>query len=1151
MTVTSLTTSRPAEGAPATAAAVVCDVQPRPSAGSGTPVAPGSKSCDLRCSLSCDNLALSIDGLPLDDGACVRASTADRCRPPSPVPGCLEVPDVACGVVPDRLEPRQSSGLDSQLGFLHHSSDVVSPTADFITGASSGGVASSAVRSDQAVGRFVEAHDSDASLSVHQALDHVDGAPLAWTTLPDYSAAPGACQDSRAGICWSDVDGAIDGATVWDSITAAYCEVVHWRRNLFTVPNGHAGKDFVRELTRLFRAFGEQSLLEGLALKAALLLPVLVLQRPHSASRAKDHAQCLERRLRAWRVGRIDDLVREGRTIQAHLPPNSPNGTSGAVFERTFARLVFAGKLGAAMRLLSEHASGGEGGAGVLDLAAPESPDSTTTVRDVLLSKHPPAAGLNEAALCNTDPTFQPVDVHPVLFDRLNGSIIRQAALRTRGSAGPSGVNADNWRRLCTAFRSVSSDLCEALALVARRVCTMYVDPSSLSAFVACRLIPLDKNPGVRPIGVCECVRRIIGKAVLSVLGPDVQSAAGSLQLCAGQPGGIEAAIHAMQALYERPDTDAILLVDAQNAFNLLNRRAALLNIRWICPSLATVLINFYRAPASLFVGGDTLLSCEGTTQGDPLAMAMYGLAVLPLIRRLSDLAQQVWYADDATGGGSLHRVRGWWDKLNVVGPTFGYFPNAIKTWLVVKEPVLAAAQSLFQDTAINITSDGRRLLGAPLGTEGFCRDFLEKRVASWVQEVSVLAEVAVTQPHAAYAAFTHALIGQWDFLARCVDGFCAFLSPLEQVIRQKFLPSLTGRGAPGEEVRSLFGLPTRLGGLGIIDPVSALAEEHARSKYIVEPITSLLLEQQPSLGDACATVISRKRNAAIQKRKAVADSAAALKTSLIPTLQRAMVVAEDRGASHWLSALPLSTHGFTLTKASFRDALCLRYGWRPDHLPARCVCGDEFTLDHALCCPTGGYPSIRHNEIRDMTASLLSEVCSDVQTEPPLQPLSGEVMHGRTANIQPEARLDISARGFWGDRFSSTFFDVRVFHPNARSTHHVSLPSLYARHERAKRRQYEQRVCDVEHATFTPLIFSSAGGMGHAASVAYKRLAGLLAEKAGLPYACVMSWLRCRLSFALLRSSIMCLRGSRRRQPPIEFLPTLAVAEGRLSSSV
>ena len=105
--------------------------------------------------------------------------------------------------------------------------------------------------------------------------------------------------------------------------------------------------------------------------------------------------------------------------------------------------------------------------------------------------------------------------------------MIRTAALRTQGGAGPSGVNAAGWRRLCTAFHGASHDLCNSVAQFARRIATTYVDPAGLSAFIACRLIPLDKRPGVRPIGICETVRRIVGKAVMSIVRHDGQEAAG------------------------------------------------------------------------------------------------------------------------------------------------------------------------------------------------------------------------------------------------------------------------------------------------------------------------------------------------------------------------------------------------------------------------------------------------------------------------------------------------------------------------------------------------------------------------------------------------------------------------------------------------
>ena len=135
-------------------------------------------------------------------------------------------------------------------------------------------------------------------------------------------------------------------------------------------------------------------------------------------------------------------------------------------------------------------------------------------------------------------PSSDPVEVHPVYFHRLTGATICQAALRTKCAAGPSGMNADNWRCLCTAFKSHSNNLCEALDDLGRRLCTEVIDPSTISALAACRLIPFGKNPGVRPIGICEVSRRIIGKAILSIVNPDIQQAAGSLQLCLGQPCG-------------------------------------------------------------------------------------------------------------------------------------------------------------------------------------------------------------------------------------------------------------------------------------------------------------------------------------------------------------------------------------------------------------------------------------------------------------------------------------------------------------------------------------------------------------------------------------------------------------------------------------
>ena len=103
------------------------------------------------------------------------------------------------------------------------------------------------------------------------------------------------------------------------------------------------------------------------------------------------------------------------------------------------------------------------------------------------------------------------------------------------------------------------------------------------------------------------------------------------------------------------------------------------------------------------------------------------------------------------------------------------------------------------------------------------------------------------------------------------------------------------------------------------------------------------------------------------------------------PCEKKSLELASEKGASSWLSVLPLSEFGFTLHKRAFFDALALRYGLQPKELPVYCECGASFSVEHALSCKKGGFPAIRHNELRDFTVNLLTEVCQDVCIEPHL----------------------------------------------------------------------------------------------------------------------------------------------------------------------
>ena len=292
------------------------------------------------------------------------------------------------------------------------------------------------------------------------------------------------------------------------------------------------------------------------------------------------------------------------------------------------------------------------------------------------------------------------------------------------------------------------------------------------------------------------------------------------------------------------------------------------------------------------------------------------------------------------------------------------------------------------------------------------------------------------------------------------------------------------------------------------------------------------------------------KAEVVTMKREHQSTRVSELRSALPADLQRILSYATETGASSWLTALPVEEHGFALHKGAFRDAICLRYGWHPSGLPSLCACSKNFTVEHAMNCPTGGFPTIRHNELRDFTASLLSEVCHNVSVEPQLQPLTGETFPLASANVEDGARLDVAASGFWGSSHQKVFLDVKVFNPNALSYRGSSLSSLYRRLEREKQRKYEQRIREVEMGCFTPLVFSTFGGMSTVCNIFFKRLASLLADKKNVAYSVVMSWLRCRISFSLLRSAIDCLRGARssRGCPANLGALDLALSEGQVS---
>ena len=775
---------------------------------------------------------------------------------------------------------------------------------------------------------------------------------------------------------------------------------------MFLVPSGSAGKEYVKETTRLINCFVDDSALKDISMKAVMIMPALLLQKPSKTSKAKQHAIALQRRLALWKRGDINGLIREGETIQEQLR-KSKKSTSIKEISKDFIAKMSKGNVNGAMKLLTNNMENG-----ILPL------DSDTI--KLLRQKHPEARNADEDILLPDIPE----KIHPIRYEDLTPELIRESSMRTKGGAGPSGLDGDGWKRIMTSnsFATEATDLCRAIAELAKQLCTTSHNTISLEPLMACRLIPLDKFPGLRPIGIGEVLRRIIGKSVAKVLKNDIKSSIGCLQVCAGQDAGCEAAVHAVRRMFEEDETEAVMLVDAANAFNNVNRKVFLHNVKVICPSLATYVENCYQISSRLFVlGGIELKSVEGTTQGDPIAMFVYAIATIPMIlkavwhmKESNENAKTAAYADDVFGAGSIRGLRKMWDYIKSEGPKYGYFQQESKTWLIVKPNLLPEAKQIFGDTEVKITTDGKKHLGAVIGSVERRKEFMNAKVETWVNELMMLSRIAAFAPQEAYTCFTAGYKHKFNYCMRTIPNINGHMKEIDDIITNHFIPAITGGIMPSEQERKLFALPPSMGGLGIPILKEQAAIEFKNSFNVTKALQEDIISQNIRNIEVDEKIKETKLTIKKEKVTRNKEILQSIKEHVSPEKRKLLEISIENGASTWLTTLPIKDEGFQLDKQSFWDLLKIRYGYQLSRIPERCPCGSNFDLQHALSCKKGGFVSQRHNTLRNVTAKLMSEVCNDVKVEPPLQQLTGESFSEKTSNRSNEARLDISSRGFW-----------------------------------------------------------------------------------------------------------------------------------------
>ena len=268
------------------------------------------------------------------------------------------------------------------------------------------------------------------------------------------------------------------------------------------------------------------------------------------------------------------------------------------------------------------------------------------------------------------------------------------------------------------------------------------------------RLIALEKQPRIRPVGVGETWRWMMVKCLLRVAGPEAKPACGTTQLAGGVEAGIEGAIHVIRVLWEEHQMEedwVFLLIDAHNAFDEENRTAMLWSVWHEWPSGAQFTFNCYHHWATLVVrdtrdgSGHFLHSKEGVTQGDPLAMIAYCIGVLPLIREIRNAHSQVtqpWYADDTGARGTFQQVLEHFRDLHARGPDRGYYPEPTNSILVVDPGNLAQSEEHFRGLGIRVVT-GYHYLGEYIGEREAEGSWVEAKIKGWTESVAILAGVS------------------------------------------------------------------------------------------------------------------------------------------------------------------------------------------------------------------------------------------------------------------------------------------------------------------------------------------------------------------------------------------------------------------------
>lgn len=592
-------------------------------------------------------------------------------------------------------------------------------------------------------------------------------------------------------------------------------------------------------------------------------------------------------------------------------------------------------------------------------------------------------------------------------------------------------------------------------------------------------------------------------------------------------------------------------------------------SLEYVCPPFALFARNRLSVAFDICLGRDdqgqerVLKNEEGAGQGGPTAPPSYGMSLLPLkwaadreVHR--DVEEELtkhfcsaFFADDGGAVGKLEALAVWLSAVQRAGLNVGYFLQMTKCTLFVKPEHLDKARALFAPfpnlkflVADDSEEAGVTVLGTPLGSVAYQKKILREKCEEWQGLLTKVIPFARACPQAAYIFFTRLLAPKWTFLSRTVSPelVSAALAPLTPLVRLFAAIIVRGEGNSLSELFSnqfelLSCFPVRHSGIGVSIPAKAAPEFYESASRSVEVLTDLILNNfhHPEMYNKKEELRRRRRLKAEREAKLTNDRDATIQL-LLDTKQKSRAVqnCDQNALSHLLTCRRVAENGRELSRREWLDMVALRMGLPITDLPAKCICGADNSVEHALVCRRGHHQVRLHDDIRDFLASICVAAGLVVETEPQFAPVPPDVPLPRGTIRADGARSDLL---IWGldPQGQSNFVDVRVSFPHC-PTHEGRSPSqIHAANEKEKLRKYGARANfqQSHYTTVSVLVTGHVNGQGHGL---LKALGHKMSRKTHAPgevgyltsYNAYITSFRSRLAFIIARGASMCLRADR-----------------------